>query len=254
MSRSESGHALLTIAIPTFNNLHNLEPCLKSIRGVLGPELGRKVLVHVQDGGSSDGTEEFLSQSEATYLTYSIERDQGVYDAMNRATFKIKTKWIYFMGGDDRLLPDFMEALRKLKGQRIYYANVRYSSDDRRYDGRFTPLKLIFRNICHQSMFFPTEVLLNRPYSLTYPIKSDWAHNIVLMKDYPFAYLALDVARFTDTGGLSSTTADSAFEANKAKLFKEYHGYLAYYLCRVAPDITRIYQRLTGRAKHRRPR
>ena len=242
MNKRLEGQPKVTIIIPTFNNLKNMRGCIENVKLVLGADLGKNVLLHIQDGESTDGTYDFLNQLRSPHISYGVESDRGVYDAMNRAINKVVTDWVFFLGGDDRLLPGFVSAIKELHGPNIYYANVRFASDNRRYDGRFTPRKLVFRNICHQAMFFPTSALKVRPYSLDYPINSDWAHNIILMRYYPFKYLAIDVARFTDTGGLSSTKNDIAFDTDKGRLFLENHGYFEFFLCRSAPLLTNLFR------------
>lgn len=234
----------LTIIIPTYNSLKDLPYCLESIENTLNAQLGDSVVIHVQDGKSSDGTEKYLSALNLPYLTYHSAEDLGVYDAMNKAVNVSRTKWVYFMGADDRLLPGFTEALEHLKeNDRIYYGNVVIASTGKRYDGRFTPLKLVYRNICHQSMFFPSHLLKATPYSLRYRIKSDWASNIEFIRREILEYLEYDIAVFQDQNGLSSTQDDIVFEQDKARLFRVNHGVALQLQAMLAPFVTRLYKR-----------
>lgn len=233
---------LLTIIIPTYNSLAQLPACLINIRTVLGDLLGSSVAVLVQDGGSTDGTVEFAETNKARGITFVSEQDKGVYDAMNKAVSKTCTEWVFFLGSDDRLLPGFRQALSRLCSTGvIYYANVRLASNAKRYDGVFSPRKLVFRNICHQSMFIPTRILRGEPYCLEYPIKSDWAQNIQWFAKIDFQHIDLDVAIFNDKGGLSSTYKDSAFERKKPELFRESHGTYLMLACYLAPTLADIF-------------
>lgn len=240
----------LTIVIPTYNSINDLPECLDSIRSVLGELLGRAVVVLIQDGQSTDGTVEYAENINKKGITLISERDKGVYDAMNKAIARTETDWVYFLGSDDRLLPDFRAMLDQLKGTEfIYYANVRFASSGKQYDGVFSPIKLVFRNISHQSIFFPSQILKRSPYSLLYPVKSDWARNIQLFARVPFKHVDLDVAIYNDDGGLSSTYEDAQFEKDKPSIFYESHGYSLKLLCDIAPTVTQIFHLAIRRKK-----
>jgi glycosyltransferase involved in cell wall biosynthesis len=234
----------ITIIIPSYNSLKDLPHCIDNIKTVLKGKLGGSVVIHVQDGNSNDGTKNYLNALDLPYLTFQSAEDLGVYDAMNRAVQKSTTDWVYFMGADDRLLPDFGKALMQLTDiGRIYYGNVRFASTGKRYDGRFTPLKLVYRNICHQSMFFPTHLLQAAPYSLRYRTKSDWASNIKFIHDETMEYIECDVAIFQDQNGLSSTQEDPVFDRERSLLFRINHGRALQILARLAPAMTAIRRR-----------
>ena len=78
------------IVTPTFRALPWLQRCIRSVADQTGA--GVEVHHHVQDGGSDDGTAEWLQQwqqeqsGRAGYVfTYQSCRDAGMYDAINRA-------------------------------------------------------------------------------------------------------------------------------------------------------------------------
>lgn len=246
-------HSTLTIVIPTFNSIADLPACLESVRSVLGKLLGKTVFVLIQDGQSTDGTREYADNINTSGITLASEQDRGVYDAMNKAIARADTDWMYFLGSDDRLLPDFKVMLDQLTNTgNIYYSNVRFATSGKRYDGAFSTVKLAFRNICHQSMFFPSHILKQHPYSLDYPVKSDWASNIRFIASIPFQHVDLDVALYNDNGGLSSTHEDTHFKRDKAKLFHDSHGLWLKLLCDISPTVTKIYHFAIRQKKKRR--
>lgn len=78
------------IVTPTFNSLQWLPRCVRSVADQVGPDV--EVHHHVQDGGSSDGSVQWLAawkqahEGAAGYtFTYTSEKDKGMYDAINRA-------------------------------------------------------------------------------------------------------------------------------------------------------------------------
>src|SRR5262245_9190971 len=62
--------------------------------------------VIVVDGGSTDGTREWLESERTRLATLVSEPDGGVYDAMNKAIARARGDWVYFLGADDRLTGD----------------------------------------------------------------------------------------------------------------------------------------------------
>jgi glycosyltransferase involved in cell wall biosynthesis len=57
----------------------------------------------VIDGGSEDGTREFLAKtaSRLGYFEYKSEKDEGIYHAMNKGIFSSKGKYIQFLNSGD---------------------------------------------------------------------------------------------------------------------------------------------------------
>lgn len=238
----------ITIVIPTWNALQHLPGCLDSIREQVGPSLGKGVQVLVRDADSSDGTRDYLSALEMPGLRSVSQADKGIYDAMNTAVAEADSAWVFFLGADDRLLPGFGEALTRLEhDDTVYYGDVVLTSDGRRYDGRFSALKLVYRNICHQAMFFPTKLLRSSPYDIRYRTHADWAKNIELMATCSFCYLDLPVAQFCHRSGVSGTVEDVAFAEDKAALFRRHHGVLLALCSLTAPLPTALYHWVVGR-------
>lgn len=238
--------ATTTIVIPSFNAIAQLPDCIESAVDVLGDKLGSDVLIHIQDGASTDGTTEYLGTLSRPGISHSIEPDEGIYDAMNRAVNRIATPFAYFLGADDRLQPDFLAMLPHLQDSgRVYYGNVLFSYDMKPYDGPFNRTKLVYRNICHQAIFYPTGLLKARPYNTNYRIYGDWALNIQLMAETEFRHFDLNIALYENTGGASARQQDQAFERDRHQLFRRYFG-LPYYLLSVtAPLAVSIYQAIS---------
>lgn len=60
----------------------------------------------VVDGGSIDGSCEWLESRRLEIATLIVEPDRGIYDAMNKGVANARGEWIYFLGADDRLVSD----------------------------------------------------------------------------------------------------------------------------------------------------
>lgn len=94
---------LYTIVISTYNSEEYLDSCLFSIFNNLGRDDRYNVLI--KDAISSDRTEDIImSWSDKLKILYISEKDTGIYDAWNQAIGKINSKWISFLGSDDKFV------------------------------------------------------------------------------------------------------------------------------------------------------
>jgi glycosyltransferase involved in cell wall biosynthesis len=94
-----SARPLFSVATPTRNDLGKLKRCVGSIRG----QQGVSVEHLVQDACSSDGTPDWLV-SQADLLARS-ERDDGMYDAINRAWGRANGQILSWLNADEQYLP-----------------------------------------------------------------------------------------------------------------------------------------------------
>lgn len=91
--RSLALHMKFYIVTPAYNALHWLKSCVRSVADQACD--GVEVHHHVQDGGSADGTVEWLrewqdSHQQAGYcLSFESAPDKGMYDAINKAWDKL---------------------------------------------------------------------------------------------------------------------------------------------------------------------
>lgn len=177
------------------------------------------------DGGSVDGTQKILERYENQIAFWKSEPDEGIYDAMNKALEHIRGRWIYFIGADDRLLPDFSSFVEnELKdAHTIYYANVLWKGIKLR--GFVSDYGQAKAGLFHQTIIYPASVFKKYRYNPKYKVSADYALNIQLHRDksYRFAYREYTIAFFNDTG-ISSFGEDEAFLRDKKKLILQNFG------------------------------
>jgi glycosyltransferase involved in cell wall biosynthesis len=65
----------------------------------------------IADGLSSDGTTEILRADGDLIDTLIVERDEGIYDAWNKAVLKARGRYVCFIGADDRIAPGALSVL-----------------------------------------------------------------------------------------------------------------------------------------------
>lgn len=88
---------LITIVTVCYNDAANIE---KTIKSVIGQTL-KSIEYIVIDGGSSDGTYEIIKSYADKITVFISEKDNGIYDAMNKGIRLAKGEWINFMNSGD---------------------------------------------------------------------------------------------------------------------------------------------------------
>jgi len=97
-----------SIITPSFSQLDYLKRCVASVADQNGLEVEHIVV----DGGSTDGTVEWLKQSVEqlstdTYrLTFISEADSGMYDALNKGFGRATGEIFAWLNCDEQYLPD----------------------------------------------------------------------------------------------------------------------------------------------------
>lgn len=177
------------------------------------------------DGGSTDGTLDIIKKHQDQITLWISEPDSGIYDAMNKGICKAKGDFIYFLGGDDLLYSE--SVLEKISSRlkdnkKVYYGNVHFKKRNIIYDGKFNALKIVTRNISHQSIFYPKHIFKNYIYDTKYKIFADYELNLKLYgnSSYSFEYIPLTIALFNDKGISGSNALDINFENDRLKIIK----------------------------------
>ena len=218
MSKTELD-PILTIIIPTYNSGNTLEVALKSIIN----QTIKDIEVLIIDGLSTDDTLKIAERYKLEFPGIKVisEKDQGIYDAMNKGIVIAKGTWLYFMGSDDSLydsttIEQFLNK-EELKNNEVVYGNVYSTRFNGCYDGLFTYSKLKNQNICHQAIFFRKSIFskIGR-FNLKYKGHADWDHNIrwFFSSSLSNTYVNQIIANYAD-GGFSSVNGDEVFIRDK---------------------------------------
>jgi glycosyltransferase involved in cell wall biosynthesis len=87
----------LSIITITYNNLEGLKKTLKVFEKISFKNQIEYVIV---DGGSSDGTKEYLESQSLTHVWVS-EPDKGIYNAMNKGLALASGEFVWFLNSGD---------------------------------------------------------------------------------------------------------------------------------------------------------
>jgi len=145
------------------------------------------------DGGSSDGTVDVIKKYEAKIDYWVSEKDNGIYDAMNKGIVLAKGKYLLFLNAGDNfalkeLLQNIINKINALEVQpKVIYGGSNVFTEDGTFLSKLNPLVLNKKNlnryatrtVCHQSIFVNRD---NIPlYSDKYRLKGElnWYYELV---------------------------------------------------------------------------
>ncbi len=208
----------LSIIIPNFNSGELLKNTLNSI---FENTLYFKFEVIIIDNLSTDNPEEIVKSFPTEIITFISEKDNGIYDAMNKGIQKASGKWMYFLGSGDKIITESFNKCNFVEvDAKFIYGNVILSDLGKIYDGCFSLLKLLNKNISHQAILFKKDLfIIHGLYDIKYPIWSDYYFNLCVyfsMLD-SVVYVDFPLAMFHGHG-VSSIKKDIKFSEDKKKI------------------------------------
>jgi len=217
----------ITIITPTLNAGHNIEACILSVATQSYQNIEHLII----DGLSTDNTLAIVKEYAEQYphIKFITEKDSGIYDAMNKGIDLASGEWIYFLGSDDLFYSETVLeeifSVEEISQYDFVYGNVVWGDTGTIYDGKFSLLKLIHKNICHQAIFYKNTIFkLLGSFDTEYKTWADWLFNIRCFscEEIKTKYFDILIAKFTFGGQSSQLIVDESFLANKASIFEEY--------------------------------
>ncbi len=222
----------ISIISVAFNDLPGLFKTCASVDHLLKCNVDGLNFEHlVIDGGSQDGTKEFLvsrsMKSVPMKFSFISERDFGIYDAMNKGVLLASGEYVVFLNSGDEISSDFSllglhaDVLSELVDPRsagiAYSAVVRYgSSNGRRLIARNVELNNPRLPTVHQSMFYKRNLLLQYGFKINLSICGDYEN---------FSRMLADGLRFKPVDDVFSIFgADGVSARSPVRLFVESSG------------------------------
>jgi glycosyltransferase involved in cell wall biosynthesis len=172
----------------------------------------------VIDGNSIDGTKEEIMKRKAIISKFIIEKDKGIYHAMNKGIKISSGKWTIFMNSGDifykkNTLKNFISKDNQYHD--IIYGDTLVDAKSIQYvvKSKVFDTSTILMPFCHQSVFVKSFLLKKRNFSLGYKYSSDF--------DF-FNYCFLKGKKFKKADYIISKVKSGGFaDKNRQKVFDE---------------------------------
>jgi len=230
----------ISIITATYNSAATLEDTIKSVLSQTYSDFEYVVV----DGASTDETLDIVKRYEKEFdgrLVYSSEKDQGIYDAMNRGIAMATGDVIGILGSDDfftsnDILEKVAEALADENIDAVY-GDIHYVKPDnlqksiRCYSSKnFRPFWMRFGFMPAHPSFYCRKSIYDKygTFDISYPVSADFENLLRLLYIHKIRtrYLALDFVTMR-TGGASSSGYKSvkAGLRDRSRALRENHVY-----------------------------
>ncbi|MBC7425187.1 MAG: glycosyltransferase [Bacteroidia bacterium] len=226
---------VVSIITITWNNLEGLKKTFESV-------VSQTALEHIEfiiiDGGSKDGSAEFLKQNETKISYWQSEKDKGIYDAMNIGLTKCSGDYVWFLNAGDyafsndtlrQVLP-FMEASAD-----VIYGETMLVSPEGKHLGsrshlttRKLPHTLTWKgfnkgmSVGHQSILVKKSIAVPYDTEYKYVADIDWVINCLKLAGNVINS-GQTIACFTVDG--FSTTNRNASNKQRYEVLKKHFGF-----------------------------
>lgn len=221
---------LFTIIIPTYNASKTISACVDSVLQQTFP--GVEVLI--VDGLSTDSTIEIAKSFKDSRIKIVSEKDDGIFDAMNKGIDLAAGEYLFFLGADDVLTQDILKVLTQtinfgeydLVYGKVQYPNrfcgEEYKAESLTKEMMLNPFIHLFMH--HQGTFIRKELFRQfGKYELQYPIGAD-VHFFMKVIDHPSVkkkYIDKVITRVGDRG-ISAATEEVKLRYEFPALAKKY--------------------------------
>ena len=222
----------LTIITVCLNAADTIDKTLKSIIS----QSFKNIELIIFDGKSEDNTVDIIKKYKDNIAFFQSAKDNGVYDAMNRALEKASGDYVlFFNAGDTFCSEDVLENAMKVISENADYdfvfgwskcidKNAVCTRTDK-YDNYKNKTFFADNNICHQAIFYKRSLFSNDKYDTqNFKIYADWDFNVrcVKLKKAKMLPLNFEICNFL-TGGISTNMQNSKiFEAERRLILKKY--------------------------------
>ncbi len=207
-------------------NLNNLEGLKRTVSSVLS-QSWRDFEYFVIDGASTDGSAEYLESTSKDLSWWVSEKDQGLYDAMNKGIERAKGEYLLFLNSGDYLVNERVleQAKRELTGEGIIYGDLLEKQRNGKLSVRKFPDVLDFGFLYSYYLPHPSTFIRRDIFNLTgnyvvNEISSDWQFLMKAIFEFRASYkhLKQSVAVYC-LDGISSNPANLEIMAQEKRRY-----------------------------------
>jgi len=200
---------LISIITINYNNLIGLEKTLRSVEAQTYRDFEHIII----DGGSTDGSKEFIEKNAKSFGYWVSEQDKGIYNAMNKGIQKANGAYLLFLNSGDHFYGNSVleENFEFIKAYDLIYFNIKVITDKMEYI-KNTPDHLVFSyftndTLPHQATFIKASLFEKVGfYDESLKIVSDWKFFVESICKFNASYLKVENILATHyLNGISAT-------------------------------------------------
>jgi len=163
----------VSVITVVYNGAQHLEECIIAVERQTYPHIDHIIV----DGGSTDGSVDIIRRHESHLARWVSERDEGLYDAMNKGVAMVSDPGAYvlFANADDRIYTSdaIAKVMEKSNGEDLVYGKMIFTDGD--FAGTIgrevTFRDLSLETLCHPATFVRRSVFdkvgrFDRSYSV----------------------------------------------------------------------------------------
>jgi putative colanic acid biosynthesis glycosyltransferase len=220
----------ISVITVTLNQVNKLKSTISSVQNFINHNQNVQIEHVIIDGNSNDGTKEFLNNQKYPHLIYLSEKDNGIYDAMNKGVKIARFDYVVFINAGDIVdLKNLDFSLIQLLKNGLIQDKLAGFAFSVIYKLGISTRKVISRQIdrfnpkmpgIHQGMLYKRIRLLDMPFDENYKICGDYEQ---FARMFSNGYDFIPIDDFFSTlyaGGISTTRPyklylESSYVTNK---------------------------------------
>lgn len=210
---------LISVVTVCFNAISSINETVNSVLSQTYPKIEYIII----DGGSTDGTVNYLNSIVGKLASFVSEPDKGIYDAMNKGVAMANGEWIIFMNSGDTFVNNkilnqvsvFMED----ETVDVLFGDTIFKSPWGKYiiTGNFFDKKDAHLPFCHQSSFVRTALMKKFPFDISYKVAADYKFFFHLYKmNRRFLHINIPIAVYDSIGFSTNRVIDTYKEVSVA--------------------------------------
>lgn len=217
----------VSIITVVYNAVEGIERTIRSVASQIYKDYEYIII----DGKSTDGTLDVIEKYKNNISLLISEKDNGIYDAMNKGAKYAHGEWIVYMNAGDTFanentLTDIFESNYNLSDADVIYGDMRSCYISAPLIIRAKPLKTLKYRMafCHQSSYVRSDIMRQNPFNLRYKYVADFdLFNKLYIENKLFLYIPIIMTNYYPEGGLTNNHILSVMrEENRISGIKDF--------------------------------
>lgn len=216
-------------------NLNNGDGLEKTIESVIKQTYKNYEFIII-DGGSTDNSLDVIKKYEKHITYWTSEKDNGIYNAMNKGIGKCNSDYLIFLNSGDYFYENStIEKIHPNLFDDIVYGDLLIHNNSKTfvkyYKAKINKEYFLSDTLPHQGSFIKKELFDDCKYNENYKIISDWIFFFenIINKNRTYLHLPYIISNYS-LGGISSNVKE-LFDEKKKYLNIESKNNLDIYIC-----------------------